>query len=112
VTGVADRDPLPAPQHLVAEAQRDPAGFDELGAHGQLVVEEGGAVVLNEGLDHDKAEAAPFEFLVGEARVAQPLDAADLEVGEVVGVVDVSLGVYLRVADPENRLADYGFTGR
>ncbi|MEJ7843314.1 MAG: hypothetical protein WKF95_16235, partial [Rubrobacter sp.] len=106
------RDPLPAPQHLVAKAQRDPAGFDELGPNGQLVVEEGGAVVVNEGLDHDEAEAAPFEFLVGEARVAQPLDAADLEVGEVVGVVDVPLGVYLRVADPENRLADYGSTGR
>ncbi len=111
MAGVSARDPLPASMHLVAEAQSDPASLGELGAYHQLVVEVGGAVVVDEGLDDDKAEAAAFEVPVGEAGVAQPLDAAYLEKGEVVGVVDVPLRIYLRVANPERGLADYGATG-
>src|ERR671917_909353 len=68
-------------------------------------------MIVDEGLDDDESEAPIFEFFVGEAGVAQPLDAANLEVREVVGVVDVPLRIYLRVADPEGRLADYGATG-
>jgi hypothetical protein len=111
VAGVPGGDPLSVPEDLVGEAQGDPAGLGEVGSDYQLVVEKGGRVVVDECLDDHEAEAPPFEVLVGEASVAQPLDAAYLEVGEVVGVVDVALGVYLRVADPERRLADYGSTG-
>lgn len=111
VAGVSGGDAPPVPEDLVAEAQGNPARLGEVGVDYQLVVEEGGRVVVDEGLDDHEAETAPFQFPVGEARVAQPLDAAYLEVGEVDGVVDVALGVYLRVADPERRLADYGSTG-
>lgn len=111
VSGVPGGDALPVPEDLVSEAQGHPSRLGEVGADYQLVVEEGGRMVVDEGLDDHEAEAAPLELFVGEASVAQPLDAAYLEVGEVVRVVDVALGVYLRVADPERRLADYGSTG-
>jgi hypothetical protein len=77
---VAARDSLPVPEHLVAEAKGDPPRLGELGADDQLVVEKGGRVVVDEGLDDDEAEAPIFEVFVGEAGVAQPLDAAYLEV--------------------------------
>ena len=39
--------------------------------------------------------------------MAQPLDAGDLKVSEVIGVVPVPLRVDLREADPDGRLVDY-----
>jgi hypothetical protein len=62
---------------------------------------------VGERLHDDDAVASRLQLLVGEAGGAQPLDAADLEVGEVVGVVDVPLSVGLGVTDPESGLVDY-----
>ena len=98
---------LSVAQHLVVEAERDLAQVGELGAERQLVVEKGGTAVVEERLDDDEAAAPFLHLLVGVARGAQPLDAADLEVGEVGGVVDVALGVDLGVADPDFGLVDY-----
>ena len=78
-----------------------------VGAERQLVVEEGGTAVVEERLDDDEAAAASLHLPVGLARGAQPLDATDLEVGEVGRVVDVALGVDLGVADPDFGLVDY-----
>ena len=64
-------------------------------AETQLVVEASGALVEGANLYDHEAIASCFELLVGEAGGAQPLDAPDLEVGEVVGVVDDALSVGL-----------------
>jgi hypothetical protein len=107
VARVARGDHLAVADHLVLEAQRGLAQACELGAERQLVVEEGGLVVADESLHDDEAVALILQRFVGEAGGAQPLDAADLEVGEVVGVVDVPLSVGLGVTDPESGLVDY-----
>jgi hypothetical protein len=70
----------------------------------QLVVESGNALVEGANFYDHEAIAPFFELLVGEAGGAEPLNAADLEVREVVGVVDDTLSVGLRVADAELRL--------
>jgi hypothetical protein len=107
VACVARGDHLSVADHLVLEAQRGLACAYELGAERQLVVEEGGSAVADESLHDDEAVALLLQRFVGEAGGAQPLDATDLEVGEVVGVVDVPLRVGLGIADPESGLVDY-----
>ena len=79
-----------------------------IGAERQLVVEEGGPAVVERAPRRRRSRSPALHLPVGVARGAQPLDAADLEVGEVVGVVDVALGVDLGVADPEFGLVEYG----
>src|SRR5918998_826776 len=107
VARVAGDEHLPVAQDRVFEAQRDLAHLRELGAERELVVEEGGLAVADERLHDDDAVALPLEFFVGEIGGAEPLDAPDLEVGEVVGVVDYPLRIGLGVADAEFRLVDY-----
>jgi hypothetical protein len=96
-----------AAQGGVLEAQGGPGQLRELRPDRQLVVEKGGLAVADERLHDDEAVAPRLQLLVGEAGGAQPLDAADLEVGEVDCVVYVPLGIYLGVADAEFRLVDY-----
>ena len=55
-------------------------------------------------LDHDETVPQFLHLPVGEADRAQPVDAADLEVREIVGVVDYSLRVRLGVANAQFRL--------
>ncbi len=104
---VTGRYLLLAPADLVVEAEGYLAELGELRVQRQLVVEERGPAVADEGLHDDEPASPTLHIFVGLAGCAQPLDAADLEVGEVVGVVYVSLRVYLRVADPDFRLVDY-----
>src|ERR671917_1257180 len=107
VARVAGDEHLPVAQGRVFEAQRGPAHLREAGAERELVVEEGGPAVADEGL-HDDDPIAPFlELFVGEPGGAEPLDTPHLEVGEVVGVVDHPLRVGLGVTDAEFRLVDY-----
>ena len=107
MTRVACDERLSVAQHLVIEAKRDLAQLGERGAERQLVVEKGGTAVIEERLDHDETAAASLHLPVGLARGAQPLDATDLEVGEVGRVIDVALGVDLGVADPYFGLVNY-----
>jgi hypothetical protein len=104
---VAGDEHLPVAHDRVFEAQGDLAHLRELGAERELVVEVGGLAVADERLHDDDAVALPLELPVGEAGGAEPLDATDLEVGEVVGVVDNALGIGLGVADAELRFVDY-----
>ena len=104
---VTGRYLLLAPADLVVEAEGYLAELGELRVQRQLVVEERGPAVADEGLHDDEPATPALHLPVGLAGCAQPLDAAHLEVGEVVGVVYVSLRVYLRVADPDFRLVDY-----
>ena len=67
----------------------------------QLVVEEGSFFVVDEGFDDYEAVSSFLHLSVGEARGAQPFDASDLEVGEVVSVVYYPLRVGLGVPDAQ-----------
>jgi hypothetical protein len=107
VARVAGGEHFSVAQDDVLEAEGGPAQLRQLGAKRELVVEEGGLAVADERLHDDDAAALPFELFVAEASGAEPLDAADLEVGEVGGVVDDALGVGLGVADAKFRLVDY-----
>ena len=101
---IAGGEHLSVAQQGVIETQRGLAQPRQVRAESQLVVEAGGALVEGVNLYDHEAIAPFFELLVGEAGGAEPLDAADLEIGEVVGVVDDALSVGLRVADAEPRL--------
>jgi hypothetical protein len=92
---------LLAAQGRVLEAEGGPGELDEPRVDRQLVVEEGGPVVTDQGLHDDEPVAPPLELLVRKPGGAQPLDAADLEVREVDGVVDVALRVDLGVTDAQ-----------
>jgi hypothetical protein len=107
VARVAGGEHFSGAQDGVLEAEGGPAQLRQLGAKRELIVEVGGLAVADERLQDDDAVALPFELFVGEASGAEPLDAADLEVGEVAGVVDYPLSVGLGVADAEFRLVDY-----
>ena len=104
VTGVAGGEHLSTAQQGVLKAEGGFAQLRQARTERQLVVEAGGALV--EGANfYDHETVAPFfELLVGEAGGAEPLDAAYLKVGEVVGIVDDALSVGLGVADAELRL--------
>jgi hypothetical protein len=104
---VACGEQLAVAQQLIFESERDLAEVGKRGAERQLVVEVGGKAVVEERLDDDEAAAPLLHLPVGLARGAQPLDAPDLEVGEVGRVVDVALGVDLGVADPYFGLVGY-----
>ena len=96
---VAGSEHFSVAQDLVLEAEGGLAKIREFGADAQLVVEEGALAVADERFHDDDAVALLLEILVGETCGAEPLDAADLEVGEVAGVVDDALSVGLGVAD-------------
>ena len=104
---VAGDEHLTAAQDLVLEAEGGFARLRKLGAERELVVEERSLAVADERLDDDDAVTFLLQFLIREAGGAEPLDATNLEVGEVVGVVDYPLRVGLGVADAEFRLVDY-----
>src|SRR5215210_1364451 len=107
VARVACDEHFSVAKHLVIEAEGDLAQLGEVGDQGQLVVEEGRSAVAEERLDDDEAAPPALHLPVGVARGAQPLHASDFEVEEVGGVVYVSLGVDLGVADPDFGLVDY-----
>jgi hypothetical protein len=107
VACVAGGEHLSVAQDRVLEAKGGFAQLNQLGAKRELVVEKGGLAVADERLHDDDAVALLFELFVGETSGAQPLDAADLEVGEVGGVVDDALSVGLGVANAEFRLVNY-----
>jgi hypothetical protein len=88
VTGVAGGEHLSTAQQGVLEAERGLAQLRQARTERQLVVESGNALVEGANFYDHEAIAPFFELLVGEAGGAKPLNAADLEVREVVGVVD------------------------
>src|SRR5688500_5128594 len=107
VARVACDEDFAIAENLVMKAEGDLAEFGEVGDQSQLVVEVGWSTVVEERFDDDEAAALALHLSVRVACCAQPLHAADLEVREVGGVVDVSLGVDLCVADPDFGLVDY-----
>lgn len=104
MTGVAGGEHLSTTQQGVLEAEGSLAQLRQARTERQLVVEAGGALVEGANFYDHEAIALFFELLIGEAGGAEPLDATDLEVGEVVGIVDDALSVGLGVADAELRL--------
>lgn len=108
VAGAARYDDLTVAQNLVLEPERGFTEVREGRSQDQGVVEAGGALVEGVCLDHDEAVAGPLHVPVRETGGAEPLHAADLEVGEVVGVVDDALRVGLAVPDAQPNLVDRG----
>lgn len=86
---------------FVGVVEADAGLADEPGDEGEFFVVAGGVAVFDFGLGDDEEDALALEVGVGEALVAQELDAADLEVLEIAAVVQVAHGIDFGIADAD-----------
>ena len=83
-----------------------PFGLDGGGSERQYIIEERRQKILHIHLRHHQHHASRFQLAVAVPHRPQQLDAAELEPGEVVGVVYPSLAVGFLIAD-----ADFDLVG-
>src|SRR5690606_34955866 len=92
-----DRRAIPA--HLLVPTRPNPPHLADPGLDRQDVVQAGGGVEPSGQFHHDDLPALLFHHVEPVPELVKVLDPGGFEVGEVVGVVDVVVGVQFVEAD-------------